>query len=122
MTASTKKSFLIVLFSIFAISMILHIRHYRDYQTTLLHGVYIKDGQSDLASAHWSVPVVYDWDSDGKKDLLVGHNYIDRDRVNHGYVSFYKNIGTDSAPVFNGSAYLQSCAKECSALNAAAFG
>jgi hypothetical protein len=38
-------------------------------------------------------PVVYDLDRDGLKDLLTGE-------IN-GYVYFYKNSGTNSAPVFN---------------------
>ena len=111
-----------ILFFVFIISLILHVRYFADYQTTLLPSIYIKDGASDLKSNNWSVPVVCDWDSDGKKDLLIGHNHIDENRMNHGYVSFYRNIGTDAAPSFNGFTYLQTCNKECSTLNAAAFG
>ncbi len=36
--------------------------------------------------------VVYDLDVDGKKDLVVGSA--------NGYVVFYKNVGTNAAPVF----------------------
>jgi len=118
----SKKTLLIVLFFVFLISLVLHVHYYSDYQTTLLPGIYIKDGASDLKSNNWAVPVVYDWDSDGKKDLLIGHNHTDQNRIDHGYVSFYKNIGTDAAPSFNGFTYLQTCKKECSSLNAAAFG
>ncbi len=112
----------IALFFVIIILLALHIRYYADYRTALLPGVYIKDGASDLTASYWSVPVMYDWDSDGKKDLLVGQNYIDKNRVNHGYIRFYKNIGTDSAPLFNGFTYVQTCTEECAALNASAFG
>ncbi len=122
MIKPSKKSLSITLFPVIVILLILHIRYYADYRTTLLSGVYIKDGSADLTANYWSVPVVYDWDSDGKKDLIVGQNYIDKNRVNHGYVRFHKNIGTDSAPLFNGFTYVQTCIKECARLNASAFG
>ncbi len=96
--------------------------HHACYQTTLLPGVYLRDDSSILKANNWSVPIVYDWDNNGKKDLLVGDNYIDEKNVNYGYVSFYKNIGSDAAPVFNGATYIQTCADKCSALNVAAFG
>jgi len=116
------KNTLVILFSILLISLILHIRYYSDYQTTLQPGVYLKDGASDLRAANWSVPVVFDWDSDGAKDLLVGHNYIDTNRMNHGYVRFYRNTGTDPAPSFKGYTYIQVCSSACSPLDASAFG
>ncbi len=40
-------------------------------------------------------PVVYDLDMDGLKDLIVGND--------DGRVYFYKNIGTNAAPLFNAS-------------------
>ena len=40
-------------------------------------------------------PVVYDLDMDGLKDLIVGND--------DGRVYFYKNVGTNAAPVFNAS-------------------
>jgi hypothetical protein len=115
------KKLFIILLSAFFVSLFLLIRYYADYQTTLLPGVYIQDGISDLTSKRWSVPVVHDWDSDGKKDLLVGHNYSDKSG-DHGYVSFYRNTGTDESPAFNGFVYIQTCSIECSPLDAAAFG
>ncbi len=42
-----------------------------------------------------AAPVVYDLDRDGLKDLIVGERT--------GYVYFYKNEGTNAAPVFNTS-------------------
>ncbi|MFC1502117.1 T9SS type A sorting domain-containing protein [bacterium] len=38
-------------------------------------------------------PEVYDFDRDGKKDLVVGEEF--------GFVYFYKNIGTDASPSFS---------------------
>ncbi|MBI5057874.1 MAG: hypothetical protein HZB61_14775 [Nitrospirae bacterium] len=106
----------------FIILTVLHVHYYADYQTTLLPGVHIQDGASDLKANHWSVPVVFDWDSDGKKDLLIGNSYTDEGKVRHGYISFYKNTGADPAPSFDGFIYLQTCDKECSPLNTSAFG
>jgi hypothetical protein len=122
MTGFVKNSLWITLFFIFLLSLVFHVRYYADYQTTLLPGIYIRDGASDLSAPYWSVPFVYDWNGDGKKDLLVGHNHRDKNGMNHGYVSFYKNIGADSAPSFNGFTYLQTCNKGCSPLDAAASG
>ncbi len=112
----------IILLSLSLILLTLNSRYYADYQTTLLPGVYIQAGSSVLKANNWSVPLVYDWDSDGKKDLLVGSNYIDENRINHGRVSFYKNIGADTAPVFKGAIYLQTCGNNCSLLDVTAFG
>jgi hypothetical protein len=117
---SSRKLFVILLFA-FSILLYFHVEYYADYQTTLLPGTYIRDGSSDLTAKRWSVPVVYDWNGDGKKDLLVGHNHSDKSG-DHGYVSFYKNIGTDRSPVFNGFTYIQTCSTVCSPLDVAAFG
>lgn len=73
-------------------------------------GVYIQDSAINLQVGMYSVPVVYDWDSDGKKDLLVGYN----DPYDaFGYIRFYKNQGTDSSPVFNGSTLILACNGSC---------
>ena len=107
---------------IFLSIAVYNIYYYSDFQTNLLPGVYIQNGPSDLKSPRWSVPIVHDWNNDGLKDLLVGHNHIDIDNINHGFVSFYKNTGTDANPLFNGSVLIQTCSNECSVLDAAAFG
>lgn len=49
-------------------------------------------GMMDVKVDGYAVPVAFDWDMDGKKDLIVGDF--------HGKVWFFKNIGTDAAPVF----------------------
>lgn len=45
-------------------------------------------------------PFVYDWDGDGVKDLLFG-------QFTSGKVQFWKNYGTNSAPVFTSGSYVQ---------------
>jgi hypothetical protein len=83
----------------------------------LLDGVYIQDGAGDLDTGAYAAPVVYDWNGDGKKDLLVGQN-----NDSNGYISFFKNTGTDSSPSFNGSVLIQACNAVCSPLNVTAGG
>ncbi len=96
--------------------------YYSDYHTNLLPGVFIRDGSSDLRANNWSVPLVYDWDSDGRKDLLVGNRYIENDGKSYGFVNFFRNIGSDLAPAFNGSILIQACSGTCSYINVAAAG
>lgn len=109
---------------IFALLLIvlLHAHYYSDYQTALLPGVFIQDGHSDLKANLWSVPVVYDWNDDGKKDLLVGSSYTDHSGTSYGYIYFYKNTGTDAAPLFSGHTRIQTCTDICSDVNAVADG
>ena len=45
-------------------------------------------------------PFVVDWNGDGKQDLLLG-------QFDGGRVRYYENIGTNFAPAFGDSAYLQ---------------
>jgi len=104
---------LITLFFLISIG----ISAYADYQTNLLPGVYIQNNGVDLDVGSWSAPTVYDWNSDGKKDLLIGQNTGGK-----GYISYYENIGTNAAPLYNGSTYIQSCSLACNPLNAIAGG
>jgi len=46
-----------------------------------------------------SFPRAVDWNSDGKKDLIVGDSY--------GKYTLFVNIGTDAAPVFGAGIFLQ---------------
>jgi len=87
-------------------------------EVQILDGVYIQDGSADLDTDAYSAPVVYDWNGDGKKDLLVGQ----KNNGSNGYVSFFENIGTDSSPSFNGSVLVQTCKAVCSPLNVTADG
>lgn len=50
-----------------------------------------------------STPTVTDWDGDGKLDLLIG--------ANGGIVYFYKNVGTNAAPVYENRGLIQSDGK-----------
>ena len=46
------------------------------------------------------VPCVADWNGDGRKDLAVG-------QFMNGKINVFLNTGTDAAPVFRDSAFLQ---------------
>lgn len=81
-----------------------------DHNTTLSFSGYVQMGTGDLDAGIWSAPTVYDWDGDGKKDLLVGQkNSAD----GMGYTRFYKNTGTDDTPSFAGYADIQACNNTC---------
>ena len=47
-------------------------------------------------------PLVYDFDQDGKKDLLVGEYVGSTNRCR-----IYRNVGTDASPTFSGYACLR---------------
>ncbi|MEW6680529.1 MAG: VCBS repeat-containing protein, partial [bacterium] len=47
----------------------------------------------------YSIPFVYDWNNDGRKDLLVGDEF--------GYVYLFLNYGTDENPLFTSYSRLQ---------------
>jgi len=102
---------------VFIFFSILLFPHYTQagYQTTLSFSGYIQDQAvsggvgGDLDANIWSAPTVYDWDSDGAKDLLVGR----KAGSTTGYVSFYKNYGSDNSPSFNGYTDIQACNNTC---------
>jgi len=95
---------------------------FSDYQTNLLSGVFIQDGSVDLDVGLFSAPVVYDWNSDGNKDLLIGQRYVSDVSGSHGYVSFFENMNIDEAPYFDGSVYLEACNDVCSEIDVSAWG
>lgn len=66
---------------------------------TFENGVFINDRTSIIDVGQYSAPHVYDWDADGKKDLLVG-------QLDLGKIRFYRNVGTNNSPTFNGFSYL----------------
>ncbi|MBA7622189.1 hypothetical protein ES703_29561 [subsurface metagenome] len=45
-------------------------------------------------------PYAYDWDDDGKKDLIIG-------QFTSGAIRFYANIGTHFNPVFGNYVWIQ---------------
>lgn len=55
---------------------------------------YLQNGSGVLKEPMRVNPEVVDWDGDGNKDLLLGEEF--------GHLYFYRNIGTDEDPVFNG--------------------
>ena len=72
---------------------------------TFLDGEFIQDGGSRIDAAYYTMPYAMDWDGDGKKDLLVGHFIPSK-------IRFYKNIGTDDNPEFDGYTFLQADGKD----------
>lgn len=54
-----------------------------------------------------AVPCVFDWDRDGKKDLLVG-------QFGGGKIRLYRNVGKDDAPAFDSFEYLKAGGAEIS--------
>ena len=65
----------------------------------LEEGVYIQSSGSPLTVKTHTTPSVIDWNSDGKKDLLVG-------QFDKGYIWWFPNRGTDAQPVFAGGQQL----------------
>ena len=66
----------------------------------LMDGVLIESGGSPISLSLMSATTSVDWNNDGKKDLIVGEG--------NGYVYFFANTGTDTAPVFNGGTKINS--------------
>ena len=67
---------------------------------SFLEPVKIQADGTDIDVGLIADPFMIDWDADGVTDLLVGQFVL-------GKVSFYKNIGSNEAPEFTFSYYLQ---------------
>lgn len=106
--------FQIIILPLFLILVVLVVINKKTQFPTpvLLEGEYIRDDSGYIDAGLWSVPLVYDWDNDGRKDLLIGYRYKEGQN-NHGYVSFYRNIGTDNAPRFTGYSRLETDGRCC---------
>ena len=50
----------------------------------------------------YGAPAMYDWNQDGAKDLVLG-------QFDYGKIRLYLNLGSDTAPDFNGYTFFQSC-------------
>jgi len=61
----------------------------------------IKCNGSNINDVSFATMCVTDWDSDGKKDLIVGEFGPNQK------VRFYKNSGTNPAPAFTAYTYLK---------------
>ena len=74
---------------------------------TFKPGIKLKaDGKDINIRIGHLVPVVTDWNGDGKKDLIVGH-FDGRD----GNIKLYLNKGTDSSPVLSSAIPLKAGGK-----------
>lgn len=58
----------------------------------------------DVEVGH-ATPNLVDWDGDGKRDLLLG-------QFGGGRLRYYRNVGADGAPRFEGFAYVQAGGKD----------
>jgi len=63
-----------------------------DTAPILAPGLQLSVGSGPLSVTYRATPFVYDWDGDGRRDLLCGNG--------DGYVFFFKNIGVDQVPVY----------------------
>ena len=63
-------------------------------------GQLVYAGAAPLAPGSYAIPCVADWNSDGRKDLIVGYRTA-------GKVALYLNAGSDTNPVFTSYANLQ---------------
>jgi hypothetical protein len=71
------------------------------FSTSPPDGIFVQaNGRDLLVPSGRSSPAITDVDGDGKKDILSGNT--------DGQILFYKNIGTDSLPIFAGYTYVQS--------------
>ena len=62
--------------------------------------VRIEAGGVPIGLGNYTAPVMYDWNGDGKKDMIVG-------QFSQGRIAYFENVGEDSAPVFAGLEYLR---------------
>lgn len=60
----------------------------------------LKASGTPIDVTYYGSPFAYDWNGDGKKDLVTG-------QFSYGYVRFYPNTGTNNNPSFTSFSYLQ---------------
>lgn len=63
------------------------------------------DGIERIDVGEYGAPVMADWNGDGAKDLVCG-------QFDSGRMRFYPNLGSDSAPVFDGYSFLRADGSE----------
>jgi len=64
------------------------------------NGAFVQAGGVNIDVGYYGSPAVYDWNSDGLKDLIVGVFDL-------GKIRLYLNSGTNQAPVFTTFTNLQ---------------
>ncbi|MEO0085159.1 MAG: hypothetical protein ABIK37_00870 [candidate division WOR-3 bacterium] len=70
-------------------------------ETPRFDGPYpILDGGVPIDVGYYGSPVMFDWDGDGAKDLICG-------QFTSGMIRYYRNLGPDSAPLFNGYEFMR---------------
>jgi hypothetical protein len=77
------------------------------------HG-HLMVGGSQIDVSQLAIPVVNDWDEDGRKDLIVGNDVAD--------IKLYINVGTNDNPVFSTTQYIQCTPSITQIKNAADIG
>ncbi len=65
-----------------------------------LNPVYIQASGRNIDVGYYGHPYTYDWDGDGKKDLIVG-------QFHYGNIRYYRNLGTNNNPSYGDSVLLQ---------------
>ena len=69
---------------------------------------HVPAGGTDIQVTGYSVPVLADWNADGRPDLLVGEKF---DTVS-GKVRVYLNNGTAAAPIYGSFSYVQAAGSD----------
>jgi hypothetical protein len=77
------------------------------YEPIFKVGVQIRADGAVLDVGTFCVPNVYDWNNDGKKDLLVGVGVGAAPYYDSGKIRLYLNSGTDASPVFTNFSWIQ---------------
>jgi len=67
--------------------------------------VLIEDNGVPIDVGYYAAPMMFDWNRDGNKDMVVG-------QLTSGKIRFYPNVGDDSAPVFNGNSFMRASGAE----------
>ncbi|MFO7639553.1 MAG: hypothetical protein R6X14_09740 [bacterium] len=60
----------------------------------------IEAGGVPIDLGYYTAPLMFDWNGDGRKDMIVG-------QFSYGQIAFFENVGEDSAPAFDSYEYLQ---------------
>lgn len=61
--------------------------------------VLVEDNGVPIDVGYYAAPMMFDWNQDGRKDMVVG-------QFGSGMIRFYPNVGEDSAPAFAGYEFL----------------